>query len=100
MIGALIMTHGDDQGLVLPPKLAPLSVVFVPIFKGGNGHGEILEYVEQIAASLDSDISHRVDLGGNSTSGSELEFLFASKWDRGTSSEGKWWLSAAILVKR
>jgi prolyl-tRNA synthetase len=40
MIGALIMTHGDDQGLVLPPRLAPLAVVFIPIFKGKEGHGE------------------------------------------------------------
>ena len=33
MIGAIIMVHGDDQGLVLPPKLAPYQVVIVPIFK-------------------------------------------------------------------
>ena len=31
MIGAIIMTHGDDQGLVLPPRLAPIQVVIVPI---------------------------------------------------------------------
>ena len=34
LIGALIMAHSDDQGLVLPPKLAPIQVVFVPIYKG------------------------------------------------------------------
>ena len=32
-IGAIIMTHGDDQGLVLPPRLAPIQVVIVPIYK-------------------------------------------------------------------
>ena len=32
-IGAIIMVHGDDQGLVMPPKLAPIQVVIVPIFK-------------------------------------------------------------------
>ena len=61
MIGALIMTHGDDQGLVLPPRLAPLQVVFVPILKGKVGHGEILTYIEKIASSLDKEISYRVD---------------------------------------
>ena len=34
LIGALVMTHSDDEGLVLPPKLAPIQVVIVPIFKG------------------------------------------------------------------
>ena len=77
MIGALIMTHGDDQGLVLPPRLAPLSVVFVPIFKGREGHGEILEYVEQIAASLDSDIRHRVDAREEYTPGWKF-----NEWER------------------
>jgi prolyl-tRNA synthetase len=34
MIGALVMAHGDDQGLIMPPKLAPVQVVIVPIYKG------------------------------------------------------------------
>jgi prolyl-tRNA synthetase len=33
-MGALIMAHSDDEGLVLPPKLAPIQVVIVPIYKG------------------------------------------------------------------
>ena len=61
MIGALIMTHGDDQGLVLPPRLAPFQVVFVPIFKGKGGHGEVLGYIDKITATLDGEISYRVD---------------------------------------
>jgi prolyl-tRNA synthetase len=61
MIGALIMTHGDDQGLVVPPRLAPVAVAFIPIFKGKEGHAEILEYIEQISASFRGDISFRVD---------------------------------------
>jgi prolyl-tRNA synthetase len=36
MLGAIIMTHGDDRGLRLPPKIAPYEAVFVPIVKGGN----------------------------------------------------------------
>ncbi len=77
MIGALVMTHGDDQGLVLPPRLAPLSVVFIPIFKGKEGHGEILEYIEKIAASLDEDISHRVDAREGYTPGWKF-----NEWER------------------
>ncbi|HAX14193.1 MAG TPA: proline--tRNA ligase, partial [Leeuwenhoekiella sp.] len=34
LMGALVMTHSDDHGLVLPPKLAPIQVVIVPIYKG------------------------------------------------------------------
>src|SRR5207253_10955739 len=37
LIGALIMAHSDDEGLVLPPKLAPTQVVIVPIYKGDEG---------------------------------------------------------------
>ena len=37
LIGALIMAHSDDQGLVMPPKIAPIQVVMVPIFKGEDG---------------------------------------------------------------
>ncbi|MCZ6777762.1 MAG: proline--tRNA ligase [Acidobacteria bacterium] len=37
LIGALIMQHSDDQGLVLPPRLAPIQIVVVPIFKSGDG---------------------------------------------------------------
>jgi prolyl-tRNA synthetase len=40
-MGALIMTHSDDFGLVLPPKLAPIQVVIVPIFKGEEQLAEI-----------------------------------------------------------
>jgi prolyl-tRNA synthetase len=77
MIGALIMTHGDDRGLVLPPRLAPLPVVFIPIFKGKGDHGDILEYIEQIAASLDEDISYRVDAREEYTPGWKF-----NEWER------------------
>lgn len=41
LIGALVMAHGDDQGLILPPKIAPLQVVIVPIYKGDEQKGLI-----------------------------------------------------------
>ena len=52
LMGALIMTHSDDNGLVLPPKLAPIQVVIVPIYKNGEQQKAIDEKVEGIVARL------------------------------------------------
>ncbi|MGL4327972.1 MAG: aminoacyl--tRNA ligase-related protein, partial [Tannerellaceae bacterium] len=52
LMGALIMTHSDDNGLVLPPKLAPFQVVIVPIFKGEEQLNAINEKVAEITAKL------------------------------------------------
>jgi prolyl-tRNA synthetase len=48
LMGALIMTHSDDNGLVLPPKLAPYQVVIVPIYKGQ----EQLDAISEVANDL------------------------------------------------
>ncbi|PRX53906.1 proline--tRNA ligase [Flagellimonas meridianipacifica] len=52
LMGALIMTHSDDNGLVLPPKLAPIQVVIVPIYKGMEQLDAIAERVEPLIKSL------------------------------------------------
>ena len=52
LMGALIMTHSDDNGLVLPPKLAPIQVVIVPIYKNAEQLKAIDEKVEGIVARL------------------------------------------------
>ncbi len=52
LIGALIMTHSDDQGLVLPPSLAPIQVVIVPIYRGEEQLAQISEVVKDMAAEL------------------------------------------------
>lgn len=52
LMGALIMAHSDDDGLVLPPKLAPHQVVIVPIFKGEEQLRQISEEVEKIKSAL------------------------------------------------
>ncbi len=54
LMGALIMTHSDDNGLVLPPKLAPLHVVIVPIFKKVEEINAIYDKVQPIIKSLES----------------------------------------------
>jgi prolyl-tRNA synthetase len=54
LMGALIMSHSDDNGLVLPPKLAPFQVVIVPIFKGAEQLAQISAKVDEIIARLKS----------------------------------------------
>ena len=54
LIGAMIMIHGDDQGLVLPPKIAPTQVVIVPIYKNDDGKDKVLPKVEEIRKILES----------------------------------------------
>ena len=54
LMGALIMTHSDDNGLVLPPKLAPIQVVIVPIYKNEEGLKAISEKVEPLVKELRS----------------------------------------------
>ena len=52
LIGALIMTHSDDNGLVLPPKLAPIQVVIIPIYKSDEQKAAITEKVQVLMAKL------------------------------------------------
>lgn len=52
LIGAILMTHSDDDGFVLPPKLAPQHVVIVPIFRNDDEKGRVLAYCHRVAAEL------------------------------------------------
>ena len=52
LIGALIMVHGDDKGLRLPPKVAPIQVVIVPIFKSDEDKEKIIKYIEPLIDDL------------------------------------------------
>lgn len=53
LMGALVMAHSDDDGLVLPPKLAPIQVVIVPIYKSQEQLDQISEYALKIKKSLE-----------------------------------------------
>ena len=54
LMGALVMAHSDDQGLVLPPKLAPIQVVIIPIYKGDEDLEKISEVANAIMKTLKS----------------------------------------------
>ena len=51
-IGAIIMVHGDDQGLILPPRLAPYQVVVVPIYKDDAERAAVTQAIDQLTADL------------------------------------------------
>ena len=53
LIGAMIMAHGDDKGLVLPPKVAPMQVVIIPIYKNDNDKENVITKVNEIANILE-----------------------------------------------
>tara|TARA_B100001996_G_C18656149_1_gene591277 strand:- start:122 stop:1597 length:1476 start_codon:yes stop_codon:yes gene_type:complete len=66
LMGALIMTHSDDKGLVLPPNLAPFQVVIIPIYKNENELNIITEVVNKIKDSLEiMGISVKYDNNNN-----------------------------------
>jgi prolyl-tRNA synthetase len=52
LIGSLIMTHSDDDGLVLPPKIAPAQIVIVPIFRSDDERPRVIEYCQRVAQEL------------------------------------------------
>ncbi len=68
LIGALIMAHSDDNGLVVPPKLAPTQTVIVPIYKNDN-KAEVLEYAARIRAELPDTIRCVLDDDENNSPG-------------------------------
>ena len=62
LMGALIMAHGDDNGLVLPPALAPIQVVMVPIYRKPEGLSAIVEKMEAIKKNLEAfGVSVKID---------------------------------------
>jgi prolyl-tRNA synthetase len=69
MIGALIMTHSDDEGLVVPPRLAPTQVVVVPIYKNDAERGVVMDAVSRLTAEWKGRLRFKVDDRDNLTPG-------------------------------
>ncbi|MBO7310148.1 MAG: proline--tRNA ligase, partial [Clostridia bacterium] len=64
MIGAIIMTHGDDNGLILPPKIAPIQVAIIPVAQHKEG---VLEKAGEVCSALSEKFRVRLDDSDNST---------------------------------
>ena len=58
LIGGIIMTHGDDDGIILPPKVASAHVVLLPIIRKSEDRQPVMEYVESLAAELKEKFFH------------------------------------------
>jgi prolyl-tRNA synthetase len=62
LVGALVMAHGDDSGLIVPPKVAPIQVVVVPIFRDAEGRGKVETFIAGWSKELKAaGIRHHVD---------------------------------------
>jgi len=73
LIGALVMMHGDQKGLVLPPQVAPIQVVIIPIFKAGIDNTTIISAAQKIEADLKKDgVRAIIDDEENKTPGSKF----------------------------
>jgi prolyl-tRNA synthetase len=61
-VGAIIMVHGDDQGLILPPRLAPYQIVIVPIFKTDEERATVMENAQRLRRELiDAGVRVKLD---------------------------------------
>lgn len=83
LIGGLIMTHSDDNGLVLPPKIAPTHVVILPIIHKEQDRSNILNYCQQIKHSLEELTYHgrqiEVEIDTRELSGGEKSWQWVKK---------------------
>jgi len=70
LVGALVMAHSDEKGLVLPPNLAPIQVVMIPIFNNEKEYNKINNVFSKIASQLDNkNISYKIDNRKNNKPG-------------------------------
>lgn len=75
-VGAVVMVHGDQKGLIMPPKVAPIQVIIIPIFRKDAEKQEVLDLAQNIATGL--KIEFRVELDSNEHESPGAKFY---KWE-------------------
>jgi prolyl-tRNA synthetase len=86
LVGALVMTHSDDDGLVLPPKLAPAHAVIMPIYRSDDERGPVLQYCEGL----------RIDLAAQSFDGEPVRVRVDDREAR----DKKWhWIKRGVPIR-
>ncbi len=68
-VGALIMVHGDDNGLRLPPNVAPIQIIIVPIYRDDDGQRQVLAYCQELEQTLQKKYRVKIDRRQNLSPG-------------------------------
>lgn len=83
MIGALIMAHGDDDGIIMPPRIAPYHVVIMPVMRKEQDREKTLQYCEELKSKLENLVYHkdvlRVHLDTREIGGGEKGWEYVKK---------------------
>lgn len=74
LVGAVVLGHGDEKGLILPPKIAPIQIVLVPIYKTDEERKTVLSYAGNIFESLKNDFRVHLDDRDNLTPGFKFNY--------------------------
>ena len=74
LVGAIILGHGDEKGLILPPKVAPIQVVIVPIYKTDDEKATVIAYCKEVALSLKETARVHLDERDNLTPGFKFNY--------------------------
>lgn len=88
MIGGVIMTHGDDDGLRVPPAIAPHQVVILPMLRGKDGDEAVIAYCEKL----------RAQIAGQSALGEKVRVLLDTSHGKATAKRWNWVRKGAPII--
>src|SRR6266550_3320358 len=74
LVGALVMAHGDDSGLIVPPKVAPIQVIVVPIYRDDESRAKVERFINSWAPEL-KGVPIRLNVGGRDADAGQVEMV-------------------------